>query len=119
MTVQEFCRKYYLHDSLLEKVEFDNYNKTLTFWVSFCEFMQSNYKNGDFENSDRIFTFNNVEEFSFPHNIQLSSDIFLEQKITDENTVNFCMMSDCEPNVYQIKIRCQDVEIKVVRFYNL
>ena len=40
MTIAEFEEKYYLHDSSIEKIEYDATNKRLTLTIDFCFWMQ-------------------------------------------------------------------------------
>ena len=60
MTVAEFEKKYYLHDSSLTEFEFDTASRNLTLTIEFCFWMQNWYdksapKNGviavNFENN--------------------------------------------------------------------
>lgn len=41
MTIKYFEEKYYLHDSSIEKRNFDEKNKKLTLTIDFCFWMQN------------------------------------------------------------------------------
>ena len=46
MTITEFAKKYYLHDSTIDKIEYDAENKKLTLKIDFCFWMQLWYEQG-------------------------------------------------------------------------
>lgn len=65
MTITEFAKKYYLHDSSIDKVEFDAENKKLTLTIDFCFWMQLWYEQGKPENGYIAVTFENVSFYEY------------------------------------------------------
>ena len=43
MTLKEFEAKYYLHDSFIERLNYDTSNATLTLVINFAFWMQKDY----------------------------------------------------------------------------
>ena len=50
MTLAEFENKYYLHDSSIDKIEYDAADKKLTLTIDFCFWMQNWYDKNHAEN---------------------------------------------------------------------
>ena len=65
MTITEFAKRYYLHDSSIDKVEFDAENKKLTLTIDFCFWMQLWYEQGKPENGYIAVTFENVSFYEY------------------------------------------------------
>lgn len=65
MTVAEFEEKYYLHDSSLEKIEYDAANKKLTLTIDFCFWMQLWYNADELPNGYIAVTFEDVSLFEY------------------------------------------------------
>ncbi len=65
MTITEFAKKYYLHDSSIDKIEYDAENKKLTLTIDFCFWMQLWYEQGKPENGYIAVTFENVSFYEY------------------------------------------------------
>ena len=65
MTITEFEEKYYLHDSTIDKIEYDAENKTLRLEIDFCFWMQIWYEQGTPENGLIAVTFENVSFYEY------------------------------------------------------
>lgn len=65
MTIAEFEEKYYLHDSSIEKIEYDATNKRLTLTIDFCFWMQIWYDKETPENGLIAVTFDNVSYYVY------------------------------------------------------
>lgn len=65
MTIPEFEEKYYLHDSTIDKIEYDAENKKLTLTIDFCFWMQLWYEQGKPENGYIAVTFENVSFYEY------------------------------------------------------
>ena len=113
MTVQEFFDCYYMHDSSIEWLEYDN--DTLKLYCIFCDFLQSDYQEGDYSNSDIIITFYHA---SFEADLSLLNDAeFLSQKV-DGNKVSFFMESSGHLFT-ELHITADSVDVTKIRFYSL
>lgn len=65
MTLAEFENKYYLHDSTIDKIDFDAANKKLMLTIDFCFWMQSWYEATLPKNGLIAVTFENVSYYSY------------------------------------------------------
>ena len=128
MTVTEFEEKYYLHDSSLEKVEFDAENKKLTLTIDFCFWMQLWYEQGKPENGYIAVTFENVSFYEYEdHEItKILSDLDTEirtTKIDETGALEILMWesySKFDDDIYPIlKVKAEKVTVAEVRMIDL
>ncbi len=113
MTLLEFDRNYYFHDSVLEKIEY--MNNELKLYCGFCDFLQKNYEEGNDANSDIIVVFHDA---AYEINGDLEPDAgFLSQKIQD-GSIEFFMESGAG-KFANLMIRADSVEVIILNTYNL
>ncbi len=114
MTLDELNNKYYFHDSIIRGLECQSENVILH--CNFCDFMQKDYKESDFTNSDIVLTFHNAT-YKLSDIFPLSNAGILTQKISG-NTLTFCMENG--PDTYgELEITADSIEVTRVRSYNL
>ena len=65
MTLAEFEERYYLHDSTIDKIDFDADKKILTLTIDFCFWIQSWYEATLPKNGLIAVTFENVSRYSY------------------------------------------------------
>lgn len=65
MTVDEFEKRYYLHDSNIDKIDYDTDNKKLTLTIDFCFWMQDWYEETLPKNGLITVTFENVSCYTY------------------------------------------------------
>ncbi len=65
LTVAEFEKKYSLHDSSIDKIEYDAENKKLTPTIDFCFWMQRWYDKNHAKNGLIAVTFDNISHYSY------------------------------------------------------
>ena len=65
MTTKDFMEKYYLHDSSIDKIEYDEENRKLTLTINFCFWMQRWYDENHAPNGLISVTFENVAHYSY------------------------------------------------------
>ena len=126
MNIKEFAEKYYLHDSSIEKINFDEKNKILTLTIEFCFWMQNWYKNDEPTNGKISVTFENVLLFEYDDNIsekifsnELDSEIYSAELDEDENFVFFSVDTACDDIYWKLKIKSKNVEVTELERYNL
>jgi len=128
LTVTEFEEKYYLHDSSLEKVEFDAENKKLTLTIDLCFWMQLWYEQGKPENGYIAVTFENVSFYEYEdHEItKILSDLDTEirtTKIDETGALEILMWesySKFDDDIYPIlKVKAEKVTVAEVRMIDL
>ena len=128
MTLQEFREKHYLHDSSIEKIEYDAENKTLTMKIDFCFWMQLWYKKPEPTNGFIRVTFEDVSLFEYDEDIadRIFSDIDSEirdaELDADGNLEFFSVEYDynSDDDIYWLlKIKAANVEVIELERYNL
>ena len=130
LTITEFAEKYYLHDSNIEKINFDEKTKNLTLTIEFCFWMQNWYKNDEPTNGKISVTFENVSFLEYDENIsekifsnELDSEIYSADIDEDGNFVIFSVEtisdSDCDDIYWNLKIKSENVEVTELERYNL
>ena len=92
MTITEFEEKYYLHDSTIEKINYDAKNKTLNLEIDFCFWMQIWYNKNRAKNGLISVTFENVSFYEYEDYdpSKLFSDCtpeILDTKVDENNTL--------------------------------
>ena len=65
MTVAEFEKRYYLHDSSIDKIDYDDDNQKLTLTIDFCFWMQDWYEETLPKNALITVTFENVSRYTY------------------------------------------------------
>ena len=128
MTLQEFRRKYYLHDSSIEKIDFDADKKVLTMTIEFCFWMQLWYDKTTPKNGLIAVTFEDVSIFEYDDDIadKIFSDIDSEirdaELDADGNLEFFSVEYDynSDDDIYWLlKINAANVEVTELERYNL
>ncbi len=114
MTLEELNKEYWFHDSILEKIEHGD--DQLILYCTFCEFMQSDYDDSHFANSDIIVTFHKAS-YKLENDFCAEGASFLNQKLTDDSIVFF--VEDDSRNYGELCIKADSVDIVKTRFYNL
>lgn len=129
MTLQEFRRQYYLHDSSIEKIDFDAENKTLTMKIEFCFWMQNWYDKTTPKNGLIAVTFENVSLFEYDDDI--ADKIFdeLDSEIRDAEldadgcleffSVEYSYNLESDDIYWLLKIKAANVEVTELERYNL
>lgn len=121
MTITEFAKKYYLHDSSIDKVEFDAENKKLTLTIDFCFWMQLWYEQGKPENGYIAVTFENVSFFEYEQhefsNILENLDTEIDHIEIDENGALEILMWEylkkIDDDIYSIlKVKAENVTVE-------
>ena len=115
MTINEFNKKYYFHDSILDKIEYEH--KKLKMYCTFCDFMQKAHNENDYTNSDIIVVFNNAS-YEITDNFHVEASEFIEQELRN-NTISFFMGKDFNNNYGYLKIQAESVDVIKIRSYNL
>ena len=128
LTLAEFAKKYYLHDSSIEKINFDEKNKILTLTIEFCFWMQNWYKNDEPTNGKISVTFENVSLFEYEqhdfNNILENLDTEVcSTEFDDDGALEILIREyvDYPLQMYfwLIKINADNVEVTELERYNL
>ena len=126
LTIAEFEEKYYLHDSSIEKIEYDAANKKLVLTICFCFWMQLWYNQNELPNGYIAVTFENVSLFEYEdHEItEILSDLDTEirnTKVDAAGTLFIFMweyVSKIDEDIYPvIKIKAENVTVKEISRY--
>lgn len=109
MELTEFISKYNLHDSLLEKIEFDSTSRKLNLEVDFCYWAQPSYKEGTKENGTIKICFTEVNNFVSEVS-EPESDSILEVDCINENQLKITVETD-DGDVLSICFEFESVDV--------
>ena len=129
MTIKDFAEKYYLHDSSIEKIFYDETSKKLCLTVEFCFWAQSWYNECEPSNGKILVTFENVSAFDYDKSIsnkifsdELDNEI-IDTKIENENLVlsirETISYQPTQEIFYKLKIKAETVEAVTLERYDL
>lgn len=129
LTLAEFKEKYYLHDSSIDKIDYDAENKRLTLTIDFCFWMQNWYDKTTPTNGFIAATFENVSHYSYEgyDPSKLFSDYtpeILHTEIADDGTLilytfEFIRYEPGEDLYPVMKIKAENVEVEELERYNI
>ena len=111
MTINEFVKKYNLHDSLMEDIKYDSNSKTIKFIVDFCYWQQDDYREEMPETGLIIIEFSgNVELSYIPYHI--NSDEIIRVFLSESNTLHLIVFNDLSEESHEIIVKADDVSVK-------
>lgn len=117
LTLSEFEKKYYLHDSSIEKIIYDEENKNLILEIEFCFWMQNWYSKNEPSNGKISVSFKNVSVFEYHHhdfeNILENLDTEVRQtEISDERLkIYIYEYNEIEDSFWWIEIKAENIEV--------
>lgn len=109
MTINELLKNYYFHDSLVEKVVFENHTVDMT--IDFCYWMQEGYCEEDPETGIINLHFPSVADMNGPTG--KIDDYSILESYYNDGCLNFLIMDDFNNISYELKIipTVEEVEI--------
>lgn len=113
MTLTEFANKYDLHDSTIEKIEYDKNKKVATFKIDFCQWRQKDFVQGQAENVMIDVNFFAVKELELPNTISKSNTI-LDVHLILGNTIEIVVLNDDTDDVFILRIYADDVNVCII-----
>lgn len=113
MKAKEFVDKYYLHDSLFDKVSFSKNDAIVSMIIDFAFWMQHWYEEGTAETGLISVTFNNVEDYSCPECVDWEQISILQTEESD-GVIKFSLMNDMEDSYLEMKIKSDDIEVEIL-----
>ena len=113
MKAKEFIDKYYLHDSLFNKVSFSKEEAVVTMIIDFAFWMQSWFKEGMDETGLIFVTFHNVEDYSCPDSVDWEQISILQTEETD-GLVKFSLMNDMDDSYLEMKVKSDDIDVEIL-----
>ena len=109
MTINDYLSRYYLHDSLVEKVSHEN--NTVDITIDFCFWMQEGYRKEDPETGIIHLHFPDVDAFSGPTgNID---DYSILDADYQNNCLTLLLLDDFNNTSYELKITSSSGNIEV------
>lgn len=109
MTINSFLSEHYLHDSLVEKVTYENNTVDLT--IDFCFWMQDGYRENEPETGIIHLHFTDVASFSGPSG-PLDDYSILEADY-QEGCLTLLLMDDFNNTSYEVKITSASGNVEV------
>ncbi len=110
MKLCEFAKRYNLHDSLLERIVFDEAKKTAELTIDFCCWQQPDYKENDPETGLVTLLFVDITKLDRDEH-SISSDEIVQCTCLDDNTLALQVRSDMTGNCHTIVISAGAVSI--------
>ena len=111
MTIKEFIQNYNLHDSLLEKVEYDSDAKIVKLSIDFCYWQQKDYTDDMPETGMIVVQFNNISTFDFP-SYQINSDEIVEVVYKEGRGIIFTMFNDISSDYKDLAIDSENITVQ-------
>ncbi len=113
MTIEEFSKNYYLHDSDFENVTYDESSRELTLLINFAFWMQLDYKEGDPENGLLEVIFHDVSFYSCPDGDPCNRfNGIYDAEMAEDGSYVISMEDEFHP-FYLMTIRAQTVTVNV------
>ena len=109
MTIFELQRTYYFHDSLLDNIEIDREQSTVTMIIDFCFWAQEDYKESDPETGIIKLSFSGVDYFPKLEG-EIGSYSIIKTTCTYDSTWIVSALDDETDVWYSIEIRAKNVE---------
>lgn len=113
MTIFELLNKYNFHDSLLEKIEYDEEAEILKVEIDFCNWQQDWYDEIGEETEMISLIFAGVKNVGIPDAL-LNSDEIIEVNLLDKdgaNGIEFVAFNDCENVSHTFRIYAESVDV--------
>lgn len=112
MTIKEFIQNYNLHDSLLEKIDYDEETATVNLYVDFCYWQQNNYTDEMPETGNIVIKFIGCTLLHYsPY--QINSDEISKVVSNKENEIVLTVFNDLSENYIEIIINASSVSVQV------
>lgn len=115
MTLNELNQGYYFHDSILNRIEYAH--KELKMYCTFCEFLQEDYDESEYANSDIIVVFHNAS-YTITDCSLIENSSFLTQELQDK-TISFFLIKNMGNEYSHLIVKAESVDVIKVRYYNL
>ena len=127
LTVTEFEEKYYLHDSTIEKIEYNAVDKILKLEIDFCFWMQNWYNPEEFPDGLIAVTFENVSFYEYEnydpsklfsdYTPEILSTEILEDETLEILTFEFVRYEPGEDLYPIMRIKAENVTVKEISRY--
>ena len=110
MRILELNKTYYFHDSLLDNIEINRDQATVTLTIDFCFWAQEGYNESDPETGTIRLFFSGVDLFPELEG-EVGSYSILNTNCTDDGTWIVVALDDETDVCYSIMIRAKSVDI--------
>lgn len=110
MTISELCKKYNLHDSLIEGISYDRVKNVIIIDVDFCYWQQEQYINDMKETGKIKLIFSGVLNFNYTQ-YPINSDEIISINNTSDNELFLEVYSDVTEECHCLNISAKQVEI--------
>lgn len=112
MKLQDFVKKYELHDSLLEYIIYNRQKQELVLDIDLCYWMQKNYKDSEPETGMIKLVFEGVKEYS-----EMTGEVadfsILNVDVTDDNGVKISVLDDENNEFHEVSFNADSVRVMV------
>ncbi len=115
MTIQELEKRYYFHDSGINKIDYNKEKETLVFAIDLCYWAQEWYKEGEPELMEIKLTFEGIKEYD-----GLTGDIdcfTVLDGIVEDGKWRFNILDDFHNDYYEYTFSPTNVEVEHIRVF--
>ena len=113
MNAKEFVERFIMHDSLIDAMNVDDGNATVTMTVDFAFWMQKEYRDGDPETGLLYVTFRNVTKLECSDELPFG-DISILKVTEEEGNLRFAIMNDMTNDYYNLLIRAESIDVNTM-----
>ena len=110
MSNLEQLAKYDFHDSLLERISYDEDNSKVFLEIDFCNWKQTWYSESDEETLMISLVFGNASGVIIPV-FELNSDEIIEFELLSGKGIRIVVFNDIDDSSYEIIFNAETVEI--------
>lgn len=114
MTISEFVKCYYLHDSYFDEVLYDAGNSSVYMKICFCLWMQDDFHEGDPENCLLNVKFTDVSDFSYDAEEIDYDNIGILQTTAEGSRITFALSDDSNNEYHEMIFTARDVTVSMV-----
>lgn len=111
MTIKEFTQNYNLHDSLLEKIDYDEKAATVKLYVDFCYWLQNSYTDEMPETGNIVIKFSECEDLQY-NPYRINNDEISKVISNNENEIVLTVFNDLSEKYIEIKIKASSVSVQ-------
>ena len=114
MTISEFIKKYNLHDSLIESIDYDKNNCSVRINIDFCYWQQEYYTDDMQETGEIQIIFSKVSKFECVP-VEINCDGIIDVRQTEDNEMYLEFLNDKTEECHSLTIAAESVSVSSIQ----
>ena len=114
MKLEEFAKRYCLHDSWFESIESDSESKTVTVTINFAFWMQDDYIEGTPETGIIKVVFHGVTQFSCNGGAATGDFVGILKNEFHDGVLTITLADDVSNDCFDMIIAAEDVSVSIL-----